>query len=57
MDRLTPGGLGLELTTLLALFAVGTYSFFFIGDIASQPGVPRIDEMAPTSRSSWRWTR
>jgi membrane protein DedA with SNARE-associated domain/membrane-associated phospholipid phosphatase len=46
MDRLTPGGLGLELTTLLALFAVGTYSFFFIGDIASQAGVPRIDELA-----------
>jgi membrane protein DedA with SNARE-associated domain/membrane-associated phospholipid phosphatase len=46
MDRLTPGGLGLELTTLLALFAVGAYSFFFIGDIASQPDVPRIDELA-----------
>ena len=45
-DRLTPGGLGLELTTLLALFVVGTYSFFFIGEIASQPGVPRIDELA-----------
>ena len=46
MDRLTPGGLGLELTTLLALFAVGTYLFFFIGDIASQVGVPRIDDLA-----------
>ena len=45
-DRLTPGGLGLELTTLLALGAVGTYAFFFIGGIASQPGLPRIDEMA-----------
>ena len=45
-DRLTPGRLGLELTTLLALFAVGTYSFFFIGDIASQAGVPRIDDLA-----------
>ena len=46
IDRLTPGRLGLELTTLLALFAVGTYSFFIVGDIASQPGVPRIDEIA-----------
>ncbi len=46
MDRLTPGGLGLELTTLLALFTVGAYSFFFLGGIASQPGVPRIDEIA-----------
>ena len=38
VGRLTPGGLGLELTTLLALLAVGIYSFFFIGDIASQTG-------------------
>ena len=44
--RLTPGGLGLELTTLLALGAVGTYAFFFIGSIATQPGLPQIDEMA-----------
>jgi undecaprenyl-diphosphatase len=46
VDRLTPGRLGLELTTLLALFAVGTYSFFFVGDIASRQGVPDIDEIA-----------
>ena len=46
LDRLTPGGLGLELTTLLALFTVGTFSFFFIGGIVSQPGLPRIDELA-----------
>ena len=46
MDRLTPGGLGLELTTLLALFTVGAYSFFFIGGITLQLGVPRIDDLA-----------
>jgi membrane protein DedA with SNARE-associated domain/membrane-associated phospholipid phosphatase len=46
IGRFTPGGLGLELTTLLALLAVGTYSFFFLGEIASQSGVPRIDEIA-----------
>jgi membrane protein DedA with SNARE-associated domain len=46
IDRLTPGRLGLELTTLLALLAVGAYSFFFLGGIASQSGVPRIDEIA-----------
>jgi membrane protein DedA with SNARE-associated domain len=46
MDRFTPGRLGLELTTLLALWVVGVYAFFFVGDIASQPGVPRIDELA-----------
>jgi membrane protein DedA with SNARE-associated domain/membrane-associated phospholipid phosphatase len=45
-DRLTPGGLGLELTTLIALWVVGLYAFFFVGDIASEPGLPRIDEMA-----------
>ena len=44
--RLTPGRLGLELTTLLALWVVGVYSFLFIGEIASQPGTPRIDELA-----------
>ena len=44
--RLTPGELGLEFTTLLALFAVGAFSFFFIGDIASEPGTPHIDTLA-----------
>jgi membrane protein DedA with SNARE-associated domain len=46
LGRLTPGGLGLELTTLLALGVVGAYSFFFVGDIAEQPGLPQTDEMA-----------
>ena len=46
MERLTPGGLGLELTTLLALGAVGTFAFFVIGDVVSEPGLPRIDEVA-----------
>jgi membrane protein DedA with SNARE-associated domain/membrane-associated phospholipid phosphatase len=45
-DRITPGALGLELTTLLALLAVGGFSFFFLGGIADQPGLPRIDTMA-----------
>jgi undecaprenyl-diphosphatase len=46
LARLTPGGLGLELTTLLALLAVGAFTFFFVGDIATQAGTPRIDRMA-----------
>jgi membrane protein DedA with SNARE-associated domain/membrane-associated phospholipid phosphatase len=45
-DRLTPGNLGLELTTLLALAAVGSFSFFLLGDITQQPGEPRIDRWA-----------
>ncbi|HEX5621864.1 MAG TPA: bifunctional DedA family/phosphatase PAP2 family protein [Solirubrobacteraceae bacterium] len=44
--RLTPGELGLELTTMLALLAVGGFTFFFVGDIASQPGIPGIDTAA-----------
>jgi membrane-associated phospholipid phosphatase len=46
LARLTPGELGLELTTLLALFAVGAFTFFFIGDIAVEQGVPHLDELA-----------
>ncbi len=46
IGRLTPGRLGLELTTLLALLAVGVYAFFFVGHIASQAGTPRIDDIA-----------
>ena len=46
VGRLTPGSLGLQLTTLVALGVVGTYAFFFIGGIASQAGVPRIDDLA-----------
>jgi undecaprenyl-diphosphatase len=44
--RLTPGQLGLEFTTLLALFAVGAFTFFFLGGIASEPGTPHIDRIA-----------
>jgi membrane protein DedA with SNARE-associated domain/membrane-associated phospholipid phosphatase len=46
LQRLTPGPLGLELTTLVALLAVGGFTFFFVGEIATQPGVPRIDSAA-----------
>jgi undecaprenyl-diphosphatase len=44
--RITPGNLGLELTTLLALAAVGTFSFFLLGDIVLNVGEPRIDRWA-----------
>jgi undecaprenyl-diphosphatase len=45
-DRLTPGELGLELTTLLALLSVGLFSFLALGEAVQAPGTPRIDEMA-----------
>jgi membrane protein DedA with SNARE-associated domain/membrane-associated phospholipid phosphatase len=46
LDRVTPGSLGLELTTLLALLAVGGFTFFVLGDVASEPGLPQIDRTA-----------
>jgi undecaprenyl-diphosphatase len=44
--RVTPGNLGLELTTLLALIAVGTFSFFLLGDAVLNTAQPRIDRVA-----------
>ncbi|HET6548260.1 MAG TPA: bifunctional DedA family/phosphatase PAP2 family protein, partial [Solirubrobacter sp.] len=44
--RLTPGNLGLELTTLLALLAVGVFCFFALGDAVLSPGEPRADQAA-----------
>ena len=44
--RVTPGNLGLELTTLLALCAVGMFSFFLIGDAVLNTVEPRIDRIA-----------
>jgi undecaprenyl-diphosphatase len=45
--RLTPGDLGLELTTLLAIAVVGTFGFFAIGD-AVGPGPTALDRRAFT---------
>jgi len=44
-ERLTPGNLGLELTTLLALVLSGAYAFLLIGGIVAD-GPPRIDRWA-----------
>ena len=46
LARLTPGQLGLELTTLLALLAVGAFTFLLLGDVAFDAGTPDIDRMA-----------
>ncbi len=45
-DRVTPGNLGLELTTLLTLALVGGFSFFLIGDAILNNPEPRIDRWA-----------
>jgi membrane protein DedA with SNARE-associated domain/membrane-associated phospholipid phosphatase len=44
--RLTPGMLGLEFTTLLALLAVGGFSFFFLGHVILETPSPRVDDLA-----------
>jgi len=41
--RLTPGALGLELTTTLALLAVGGYAFYVIGDEIHHGGLTGVD--------------
>jgi membrane protein DedA with SNARE-associated domain/membrane-associated phospholipid phosphatase len=49
-DRLTPGQLGLELTSLLAIAAVGSFVFFgYI--IALDP----VTELTPGDRRAFRW--
>lgn len=45
-DRVTPGNLGLELTTLLSLALVGSFSFFLFGDAILNNPEPRIDRVA-----------
>jgi membrane protein DedA with SNARE-associated domain/membrane-associated phospholipid phosphatase len=44
-ERLTPGNLGLELTTLLALLAVGGFAFILLGDM-TQGAPPAVDRWA-----------
>jgi membrane protein DedA with SNARE-associated domain/membrane-associated phospholipid phosphatase len=44
--RVTPGNLGLELTTLLMLALIGAFSFLLIGDAVLNNPNPRIDRWA-----------
>ena len=53
-DRLTPGELGLELTTTLALLAVGAFAFFFIGAEVGDGGAVGIDRMAADAAEGLR---
>ena len=45
-NRLTPGDLGLEITTLLALAAVGGFAFVLLGDAPEASMEKRFDDMA-----------
>jgi membrane protein DedA with SNARE-associated domain/membrane-associated phospholipid phosphatase len=45
-QRVTPGELGLEFTTLLALLAVGGFTVMLLGEAVLAPGEPRIDGWA-----------
>jgi len=45
-NRLTPGDLGLEVTTLLALAAVGSFTFVLLGDGPEARAQARFDDMA-----------
>lgn len=42
-ERVTPGGLGLELTTLLAVAAVGSFAFFGLASLVSGESSPTLD--------------
>jgi membrane protein DedA with SNARE-associated domain/membrane-associated phospholipid phosphatase len=45
-NRFTPGELGLEVTTLLAIAAVGAFTFVLLGDAPEEYLQERLDEMA-----------
>jgi membrane protein DedA with SNARE-associated domain/membrane-associated phospholipid phosphatase len=45
-NRLTPGELGLEVTTLLALAAVGLFAFILLGESPEERTQARLDDMA-----------
>lgn len=45
-ERITPGNLGLEFTTLLMLALLGSFNFFLIGDAVLNTPEPRIDRWA-----------
>jgi membrane protein DedA with SNARE-associated domain/membrane-associated phospholipid phosphatase len=44
--RLTPGRLGLELTTLVAILTVGAFNVMLLGRVVEEEGEPRIDRWA-----------
>ena len=46
LGRLTPGHLGLELTTLIAIAGVGAFAVVLIGRVIGEQVVPRIDRVA-----------
>jgi membrane protein DedA with SNARE-associated domain/membrane-associated phospholipid phosphatase len=45
-NRFTPGDLGLEVTTLLSIVAVGSFTFVLLGDAPEDAAQERFDELA-----------
>jgi membrane protein DedA with SNARE-associated domain/membrane-associated phospholipid phosphatase len=45
-NRFTPGELGLEITTLLSIAAVGAFTFVLLGDAPEEAAQERFDDMA-----------
>jgi membrane protein DedA with SNARE-associated domain/membrane-associated phospholipid phosphatase len=46
LGRLTPGHLGLELTTLIAILGVGVFTVMLLGRLIGELFVPRVDQLA-----------
>jgi membrane protein DedA with SNARE-associated domain/membrane-associated phospholipid phosphatase len=55
LGRLTPGRLGLELTTLIAIAGVGVFNVVLIGRVVGEPGEPQIDRMASDAGAEIRF--
>jgi membrane protein DedA with SNARE-associated domain/membrane-associated phospholipid phosphatase len=55
LHRLTPGHLGLEVTTLAAMLVVAAFSFFLLGQTEREPGEPRIDDLAADTAAGIRF--
>ena len=56
LHRVKPGQLGLELTTLVALLAVGAFTFVLLARHRGEAGEPRIDEVAADIADQMRFT-
>jgi membrane protein DedA with SNARE-associated domain/membrane-associated phospholipid phosphatase len=56
IDRLTPGALGLELTTMLAGLAVGGFAFMLVGGAVQDGGLQGLDDVTRRTAVDLRMT-